>query len=1437
MGGRDISQSTAGRIAGERAGGEVATGASARPAGDAPKAVGVPAIAGEKRSRKLLPAEQEFLDAHGITIQEAIAKGSIRPVKEISRYGKERIVGYEPNAADSYRFTSANEAMKKQKELRAVAESKVAPDEKLRESVWADMTDLERRKVRQDPRIFDLPNGALDWEVLKPYAEKQGKSQPPPQIQGRGGEVKPQEHASHIRATEEGSLLDADGNTIKPGEQIKLGFAGGPADMPSPWTLVKAENYFSTVNYKLNPRITVRAANGVERTYNTANVYNPRKPSEAIRTEKPEVEAVQEAEKSQAESKLGEGVTPTPEIKGMGGAVPAEYKPNLQTATGIKNAAMEKELARLGMPGLLEAQRQSNQALWDRVMAKIDLDPAWQDVLIADLKKKTRQLTDEEVFALDHRLVDLKVEHAKATREAAQAYDDGRMDAVKEAGERAQHWSNQIKELSEITKLAGTEWGRAGQARQRLLNEDYSLAALEMQKREANDWRPITDAERVEIQKTHDAYQAKLKEFEAQLEQKGRELVDAEIARALAESKAAPQYSPKVLQYAEKFSLYMDELGSSALARIKARQAAAEKGIMGRGAGVDPVELIDLSIYGASKITRGLVDSVKWADAMVRDVGEWIKPHLDEIFKASNAMVDERLAGFVKTAPEAEAVKRVVKKRDAAEKIDLATSSIEAKVKKGELDAVASDVQKLVRAIVERDPKIDREALINEVQGILKAFIPEITRLEAMDAISTRGKYTLPSEDVISAKVADLKTQIRLMGHQMDVEARKPLPPTGLQRRPLSDAARREVQRLNELKRKFGVVVTDMAKHLASVLDSQKTYYRNRLADLRHEIKTREKIVKSKTPAPTDLELEALRQEYKQTKADRDSIFETPGLTDLQRVELAERSTTRQIAVLERQKETGEIFPKSKQPLKLTSAKLEANRQTIAALKAEREWARDALQPKPERDPAVTALKAKTAALSRELEYWSGKLARGDFRPRTRKPPLDISGDAKAMRLLGEVESIKHKWKHGLYLDNMAKRSRMQKVWHGIRQGKDAFVNLLSSFDLSAPRQAFLYLLANLSRAITNPSSAKRLMGDPFVKMYQAMKSESVANGIEQWRTNRPNAKSGADKQMGIQYTELKTTDFTKWEDRAHSILDEWAEVPMRTGSAIKTGVTAIPKAGAKGVRMSNRAFITFLNSARANLADYLLEVNFKDRPPTAADLKVIGNLVNISTGRGNLNRGVAKVTGELLWSPSLLASRLQALSGQPLWGAAEWAGSGRARKIAAKEYVRWILSIVALYSVSRLFSDKRESDSTSSDFGKVVRGDTRIDPWAGFQQPIVSSSRIAKGITTGISGKERDISDFGTGEVIWNFFKNKARPDVAAIVKTAIAAIDSGKPASKVRVTVGDAAAAWVPVPLSVQEIIAVMRDRGMTEGAIIQVLATFGAGVSTYEEREKQR
>ena len=63
---------------------------------------------------------------------------------------------------------------------------------------------------------------------------------------------------------------------ITVGASVRLIFAGGPHDMPLPWIVTKAEYKYSSVNGKENPSLTVRASNGVERTFDRAEWYSPR---------------------------------------------------------------------------------------------------------------------------------------------------------------------------------------------------------------------------------------------------------------------------------------------------------------------------------------------------------------------------------------------------------------------------------------------------------------------------------------------------------------------------------------------------------------------------------------------------------------------------------------------------------------------------------------------------------------------------------------------------------------------------------------------------------------------------------------------------------------------------------------------------------------------------------------------------------------------------------------------------------------------------------------------------------------------------------------------------------------------------------------------------------------------------------------------------------
>lgn len=91
---------------------------------------------------------------------------------------------------------------------------------------------------------------------------------------------------------------------------------------------------------------------------------------------------------------------------------------------------------------------------------------------------------------------------------------------------------------------------------------------------------------------------------------------------------------PHIRLIADKLKGYFDKRATDALARIKARRASGRL-----FTGIDPTELADYADYGASKIInkgiKGSEMAADWAKEMVDELGEYIKPHLKQIWDAA----------------------------------------------------------------------------------------------------------------------------------------------------------------------------------------------------------------------------------------------------------------------------------------------------------------------------------------------------------------------------------------------------------------------------------------------------------------------------------------------------------------------------------------------------------------------------------------------------------------------------------------------------------------------------------------------------------------------------------------------------------------------------------------------------------------------------------
>ena len=214
---------------------------------------------------------------------------------------------------------------------------------------------------------------------------------------------------------------------------------------------------------------------------------------------------------------------------------------------------------------------------------------------------------------------------------------------------------------------------------------------------------------------------------------------------------------------------------------------------------------------------------------------------------------------------------------------------------------------------------------------------------------------------------------------------------------------------------------------------------------------------------------------------------------------------------------------------------------------------------------------------------------------------------------------------------------------------------------------------------------------------------------------------------------------------------------------------THIPILG-RAFKASEAAFTAWQYRTRADVFDRL-DSSIRR---AGGDTQGLGELVNSLTGRGSLNvkgvgnfEGVSKFTNNVLFSPRLLRSNIDALTGHAL----SRDMSPAVRKQAALNTIKMITGMASVLKIADLFDkDAVEWDPTSANFGKIRVGDTRFDVSGGMASVAVLAARLAtwssKSSTTGIKSK-LNTGEFGsltTEDVVQNFLRNKLSPAASVI-------------------------------------------------------------------------
>jgi hypothetical protein len=405
--------------------------------------------------------------------------------------------------------------------------------------------------------------------------------------------------------------------------------------------------------------------------------------------------------------------------------------------------------------------------------------------------------------------------------------------------------------------------------------------------------------------------------------------------------------------------------------------------------------------------------------------------------------------------------------------------------------------------------------------------------------------------------------------------------------------------------------------------------------------------------------------------------------------------------------------------------------------------------------------------------------------------------------------------------------------------------SLMASIDVSGA------LRQGLMIGTQNPKVWAQNLGP----MMKAFASKDYFSQEMQTLLERENARNGLYERMGLDMTDLGPLGSTALREEAFA-------TPL---------ADKIP-----GVNMSSRAYMLFLNKARADLADSIYATALKkqgkmykrwrvvDGKPTLVKepldansdefLQSIGSLVNSSSGRGDLGSdAIGKASDAinlLLFSPRLAKSRIDFLINPKFYANMH----PMVRHQAYKAMGGLILMTTLTLGIAKAAGASVELDPRSSDFAKIKIGNTRIDLAGGFQQYLrVLSEIVTQQTKLSSTGNVVGLAPYrakagpGTqniGGILLHFLRGKLAPVVSAGVDV----VQGGNPVgsspykSTIIPHVPDIVASRFS-PLAIQDAIETAQQTkgstGSVPGSVLAGLAAYlagasGAGVQSYAPRK---
>ena len=290
----------------------------------------------------------------------------------------------------------------------------------------------------------------------------------------------------------------------------------------------------------------------------------------------------------------------------------------------------------------------------------------------------------------------------------------------------------------------------------------------------------------------------------------------------------------------------------------------------------------------------------------------------------------------------------------------------------------------------------------------------------------------------------------------------------------------------------------------------------------------------------------------------------------------------------------------------------------------------------------------------------------------------------------------------------LERRSVMQKLFSFGTEALNLPRAMMATADLSAPLRQGVFLIGR-----------PKQWGPAFRDQFKYFFNEKAYKGLAEEIKARPTYQAMRQNKLAI-------TDMSPLlQSREEAFMSNLAE--------------KIPGFG-KLARASNRAYSGFLNKLRADTFDDM----YKSAKTLGLDMDTVGpdiaKFINAATGRGQLGalERAAPVLNGAFFSPRLMASRLNLLN--PAFYVKL---DPFVRKEAIKSLLTFAGTGATVLTLAKLAGADVGTDPTSSDFGKIKIGNTRLDIWGGFQQYFRAAGQLITGkYTSSTTGKEYTLGE-----------------------------------------------------------------------------------------------